>query len=458
MAKRTTLIIELIGMALLIAVSLGGCWLFGVDNRMGLADALVTLPSSITPAPSGPSSAYGAPRGVAEVIAHVQGLYAPIRDTYNLIASEAIEFTRDLLDRIDTDIFANGDLMDYLDENGSFAADTTDDLGRVVVWEVTKSGSDYTVAGWKDYSVDEWRQILYASFTQTGNRLTGYAVVAQDKALADRALFRVEFDNADPDEGKVIILEAVEIDDDSEVRNIPTALWLKAFQKGDEFHIAASVYYEDVDVESGALEQHYMDVLNNGQNGAFVVDGTGVHGAYIYNGAFELLGTEDRGAVNLALVPANYAGADYFSAYSVGAVYRNSIGAWVLSPADSTILDAINAVPGLPYPGMTSTSTPTPTEIDQIFANLLYIQANIPEPSSELDNVLFATQLTNPGYFDSSETETFVGTADLNTPGWAATLPAITLTIPADRDPDTISALMVDFPAGMAATPPAPTF
>lgn len=434
-------------------VVLAGCQMPADQNQpaFGLADALVTFPDSMQPAPGSRAPL----ASEAEVITRVQGLFTPVRDNYNALAIDGITFVADLLNSLDIDLFGNEDLMAYLEENGSVVLGGTTSDGNEARYEIVKNVNDYTVAGWTNYG-GTWAQAIYIDFTAAGDDISGDVWVAEDTNAAGRAIFQATLNNNDPDYGLVTEFRADNLDSQStSLVNVPTKLWLKAYDDGTTFQIAANVYYVDIDVESGEIEPYYMSVLNNGQVSAFTVNDPGVNGAYSYRGAFDISGSTDRGKIDLALVPANYTGTDFFTAYSVGANYETAIASWILDPADPALMNAINGYPGIPNGGHTSTTAPTAQQIADLFADLEHIYEQDPS-DADLANVLFATQLTNPAYFDGSLAESFVGTEDLLKPAWADTLPAFALAIEVDQT--ALGSMTVEFPTAMAATPPATTF
>ena len=410
-----------------------GCAWFGGSQTLGLSSALVEFPSSISPSSA---TTRIVPRSAsADVIASVQGIYTPVRDNYNAIAIDAIEFIGELLDEIDENIFADAGLMNYLEDNGSLVAG--DATAR---WEITRSGNDYTVAGWTYYT-DVWAQSIYVEFSVVGDRISGTVTLSEESAAADRTIYQAVFDSNDPALGLVTELSVVNLDSGNmDVNNIPTRLWIKAYDDGSSFQIAASVFYTAVNLEPGDLNDEFMDYIN--PTGAPTPEGV-----YMYRGSFET-GGEERGKIDLALVPAaGYAGTDWFSLYSLGRIYEETVGAFVI--ADSGLVDAINLT-GHVSPPITIGSSPVAvmTAIEQIYA--------ADQTDASVANVVFSTQLTNPAYFAAGTGDTFVGTEDLLRPTWADTLPIFGLTI--EQDQNTLPSMTVAFPSAMAAEPPAPTF
>lgn len=447
----------------LAAIGLSSCGWFGGDEPLDLSSAIIEMPSALIPATEGVSASIQsrATDASATVIERVQSLFTPVRDHYNAMAYQALTATREWLDQIDLHVFQSEWVMDYLAENGALIVENETQTGRT---EVTQSadGTAYTVRTWA--LVGEWTKTMDMSFTRAGDRLYG-TVVARDDADAseDRPLYQIDFDTADPDyDGAMTTrLRAVNLsygrltdaDPDNDV-NRADKLWVLAYQREGEFHIAANVHYLDVKVEDTDFGPYYMPVLNNGQVDPYTYGAPGVDGCYSYLGAFLDSEEESRGKIDLALVPANYAGpVSIFTAYSVGATYAGGVANWVR--ADTVMQGHINDFLALhaDNPDVPADVGPDSTT-EGIFAALEFVQAELDEPNAELDQMLFVTLLTNPAYFDAAEEDSFIGSEDLNKPEWAADVPDYALSVEVDQTE--LPVLTVEMP-GAGDAPPEPT-
>ena len=438
------------GLLLVAALSMSGCILFPGYRKaaFGLAEALVKMPGAITKRIDATTSNYIAPRSSNAVIASLQGIYTPVRDNYNEIANNAIEFTRDLLASIDLELFGNRRLVNYLEENGEFVFNDGSQA-----WQITQTGTVYTVAGWEKVA-GVWYPTIYITFTQDGDHLFGEVVAIDTPEDSDSPTYRIVFDNADADfQGAMTTeLEAVNLDySNISEFNIPTKLWLRAYAQGEVFQIATSVYYTDVNLEDNQdIQPYLMGLIEDPLNAPYVPDELGITGLYQYRGTFQVNAEVDRGMIDLALVPGytDPATTDEFTEYSVGALWKEAIAEWIRG--DAALLDAINAAAGSDLHALSIT--------DEIFTVLVNYQATLGAgESDDLDNILFVVLLTNPAYFDNQFDDSFVGTAELNTPDWASELPNVT-PLDIERDQLTMPNLTVDFTGtGMTAEPPAAT-
>lgn len=462
---------------LLVAISLSSCgggWFGGGTEPPNLSDALVEMPDALVPATDGSASVYArATDATATVIERVQGLFTPVRDNYNAIAYDAIEFTRGILDAIDTHIFGSETIMEYLQENGALVFEEDDAAGRTEI-TLSDDGTEYAVQSWVLVG-DVWTKTLDVAFSQAGDRLSGTIVVRDEDSIDEaRPIYQVDFDTANPGRGGAMTTElrAVNLaygllDNDITTDDFNRAdkLWLLAYQADGEFHIAANVHYLDVKVEDASFGPYYMPVLNNGQNPSYTYGDQGVEGCYSYRGAFFDSETESHGALDLALVPANYAGTEpIFDAYSVGATYKQAITNWITADvAESaalrtninTLLELLRTELAVTEPVDVTTSS----DVDAVFAALEFIDENWepadPSERDDLAEVLFVTQLTNPAYFDSSLEDSFVGTADLNAPEWAADVPTPALEVEVNQTD--LPELTIEMP-GAEEDPPEATF
>ncbi|MEE8440554.1 MAG: hypothetical protein V3S41_02440, partial [Spirochaetia bacterium] len=402
---------------LLAAVLLtSGCILVPGFRRaaFGLADALVKIPGAITRKVVAATSSSVAPRSSDAVIASVQGIYTPVRDDYNEIANSAIEFTREMLAGIDENLFGNRRLVKYLEDNGEVFFND-----GVEAWQITQAGTVYTVAGSENVA-GVWYPTIYITFTQEGEHLFGEVVAIDTPEDSNSPTYRIVFDNADVDfQGAMTTeLEAVNLNyNNLDTFNIPTKLWLRAYAQGEVFQIAASVYYTEVNLEDDQEIQPYLMAIMKGPAAPYALDELGITGLYQYRGVFQVNAEVDRGTIDLALVPGytTPTGTE-FADYSVGALWKEAIAAWIVDPELAMANDGVTqgeevrtfindfhfslnlAVAETWYPIGTGSLEA------EVFDALAFIQTNLPDTDparGELDNLLFVVLLTNPAYFDN---------------------------------------------------------
>ncbi|NBC28570.1 MAG: hypothetical protein GVY29_01095 [Spirochaetes bacterium] len=423
-------IAKVLAAAMLVAIVFSGCNLIGGlvgrgDTVEGVKDALVQFPESLTKSSTSSqmqSLASVVPQATdAEVIDYVGYVYAPVREHYNPIAQGAIDFTVEMLTAVEDNILSNGVIMNRLDNQGEVSGYED---GETSAYRVTKPAADtYTVELWAQ-SDGAWQKNIDLTIEPSGDGWKGTIIARNTDDPAKNTLYQVDFDENDADFGKVTELRAVDLevydaDDPERDENVPTKLWIQAFEKDDTFSVNAAVNYTHVDIEdSSDFGDLFLAEIDGGETTE-----DGIVASYIYQGVASL--TEDQGAVSLALVPGNVDdNSTIFDTYAYGEIYKRAIGNWVrtnpeLEPGVS-LIPAINAyldLAGNPVADISDSSTD-----DEVFAALEAIRdwADAQgEDTSDLDAILFVVEVVNPGYYTSTG---FVGTAQLATPDWAADL------------------------------------
>lgn len=456
-----------------VLMMLASCGWFGGDNEPALGDALIKMPEALTPAGGGTAAVQSRAADAEQaVFDHVQSLFTPVRDAYNALAYDAIEFTRQMLEQIDQGVFADETIMDYLEANGAIVFWNAEESA---VTEVTRSddGITYTVRTWVKVS-EVWTKNMEIELDRAGDHLAGVVIVrGESSADESRPIYQIDFDNADPSRDGALTTEVravnlayglLEDDEPDNDMNRADKLWLLAYQNDSTFQIAANVFYLDVEVEDDPeFGQYYMPVLNNGQVDPYTHGAPGVHGCYSYIGAFLDSEDESRGKLNLALVPANYTGTEsIFDEYSVAATYAEAVGNYVRDPGGE-IQSPINAFLAYHRDELQTPDTPadvdTETSTEDVFTVIEFVEANLADGDDGkelLQELLFVTRLTNPAYFDASEADSFVGTQDLRSPDWADDLPEFELEVEVDQSE--LPELTVTMPGGEEKnTPPEAT-
>ncbi len=414
-----------------VLVVLAGCEFSAPGgSSVDVSDVLVDIPSAI----NNPNASRGVLSGQTltveeELLADVQPIYNPIREHYNPIAQNVIDFADQLIAGVQTHIFGNEGAMALLD--GGEALQSTDSSAGEK-WQVTETGGTYTVEHWKTISDDSWKKIIHMTVnTESGYSGTIHACVGSEADDYPMTI-KVTYDTADATLGQVTELEAVGMEamaDASETNNIPSKLWLKASQKDGVFNVAANVFYTNV-------------VLHDGEDiGPYVTDvigtGTDINGAYVYRGVVAV--DTNKGQVSLALTPDDQDEAGtIFDTWSMAEIYKQAVAEWIKD--DGTLIDDINTIAD---PAIHGTST-----TEEVFAALVdvadYFEAHGSQ-DPELLGILFVTKLTNPGYFDGDASSVFVGTEEINKPEWAADVPQ-TYELDIEVTPTAISELSVTMP------------
>jgi len=391
----------------------------------GLGDALLGFPAALAE-PSATFSyvteSFSIKTTPADITGYLDYLYRPVRSTYNPLAAQAIGFVDNLLEGVETNIFGNQVVMAALADTGEWASYNQ---AETEAYRVTQSALTYTVEIWKTVDA-QGLKILDLEFTDTGSNYRGTAIAVSDTlGLSERPTYQVDFDTADAVLGKYVELRAVNIQPVTSAANIPRKLWLKAWQDGDGFFVSANIHYVQVDIETTSpFRTQFMEQL-----GAPAAD---VQASYIYRGAVDV--TTDHGGVSLGLVPASVGTTDtatLFTDYSIGAIYKTAIAAWIrtnptitTSTGDQALITVINDI--LVFYGQDALAINTGSNEADIFTALQAVKAILDgggASSADLDAILFVVKVVNPGYYDG--TAGFVGTEELGKPSWAADVPAL---------------------------------
>lgn len=383
-----------------------------------LSEVLPTFPASMSSQTRGIS-----PRETTapEVIDYIGYVYAPVRETYNPLADQALAYINELFSTLDSDVFDSYYIMRDLNDKGICKGTSADQSEK---YFITKVDNAYTVQLWK--LVDRvWVKTLHLTLTKSESDYSGTAYARAASVSSDRTEYRLDFNTADPDYSQVVEISAINIEpDDAAEEEIPRKLWLKAWEKDSAFFIAANVFYIRVNIEENSPYRTQFMALLEGD------DPDNIKGSYMYTAAVSLAaeGTEYAGA-NLALVGESVTdNTAIFTDNSVGALYKEGIAAWLRTDPDNSsggkIVTDINAI--LVNGGQSAyvIADPATATTADIFTalrktkDLLDLSATA---NAELDAVLFVVKLVNPGYYDATG---FIGTEELDKPDWAAQVPA----------------------------------
>lgn len=422
---------------LLAAILLSGCNLVGGlvggnDTVEGLADSLVSFPDSLagdtTSAQVQSASTVEPQADATATLDYVDYVYTPVRDAYNPIAQSAIDFVAETLQSLEENVLSNGFLMNRLDNQGVISGYEENDTRA---WRVTKDeGEIYTVELWAQTD-GVWTKELHMDVESSGEGWKG-TIVARggDNDSGNRPLYEVVFDANDPDRGKITTLRAVDLQsydaaDPQRSENVPTKLWMEAFEAEDTFSVNAAINYTHIDIEDASpFREEFLDVIENDGSDGFT--SSNLVASYVYQGIASL--TADRGAVSLALVPSNVdSNESIFTDFSYGSIYTQAIGDWTrtnpnVDDAGENLINAVNwylARAGNPVPDISTASTDA--EVFAAFEAIRDWADSAGEDTSDLDAILFVVEVVNPGYYISTG---FVGTAALETPSWAGELAA----------------------------------
>ncbi len=431
-------------------------------EEINLDKALLDLPQAVN-APEASSRRLGhlsrSAVGEGEIIDSLKYIFNPVRDTYNPLAAEAIRFTRLLLADISEAIFQNKDIMRSLHEEGlvelTYEEEDTTHKARL-----TKNGSSYAIEAWKILE-DTWFKFLDLRFAKEGERYYGTIYTREEMLDADiRPEYRFDFDTQNPTVGHSMQLSAVNLnqqapatDTPAEKTNIPTKLWLNAQSDNETFYIAGNVYYENINIETDSdFYTYFMSVLNEMEQ--FIPGVTVVNGNYIYRGAVDLF--NDRGAIDLALVPEAVTGSEsIFTDYSIGKIYEEAIAEWIrnetVDNSTVTLVQAVNLLLAVAKSDVRISAESSTEEIMTALEIVLEYLDSIRDPDArQISDILFIVQIVNPGYFDSENG--FVGNDEIRRPDWADTIPGyetlqvksaaevssdnFTVVMPDDENPD----------------------
>jgi hypothetical protein len=428
--KTRVLIVALVAA---LFVVLAGCeFSTPAGSSVDVSGVLVSIPSAINNPNAGRAVFSGQTLTVEdELLADVQPIYNPIREHYNPIAQDVIDFADQLITAVQTHIFDNEGAMTLLD-SGEAIQSTDATAGEK--WQVTKSGGTYTVENWQEMDDGSWKKILHMTVnTESGYSGTIYACVG-DAADGYPMTIKVVYDTADATLGQVTELEAVGMEamaDATETTNIPSKLWLKASQKDGVFNVAANVFYTQVKLHEGEVIGDKLTArIGNGST-------TDVNGAYVYRGVVNV--DTNKGKVELALTPANQNDAGtIFTTWSMAENYKQAVAEWITG--DATLMSDINTI--------ADPDIDTSSSADDVFAALVDVADHFEAQGTqdpELLAILYVTKLTNPGFFDGTATSAFVGTNDLRKPDWAANIPQ-DFGLDVQVTPQTISGLSLTMP------------
>ena len=428
----TQRIARILSVAMAAAVVLSGCNLIGGivgrgDTVEGVKDALVQFPESLTKSStSSQMQSLGsvAPQATeAEVIDYVGYVYAPVREHYNPIAQGAIDFTVEMLTAVEDNILSNGVIMNRLDNRGEVSGYED---GETSAYRVIKPAANtYTVELWAQ-SDGAWQKNIDLTVEPSGDGWKGTIIARNTDDPAKNTLYRVDFDENDADFGKVTELRAVDLEvydaaDPDRDENVPTKLWIQAFEKDDKFSVNAAVNYTHIDIED---DSDFGDLFLDEIDSAKTTE-DGIVASYIYQGVASL--TEDQGAVSLALVPGDVDdNSTIFDEYAYGEIYKRAIGEWVRTNPEvddqgtkliAVVNDILSQITNPQIDSIDASSSD-----DDVFLALEdvrdYLEAG-GSSTADLDAILFVVEVVNPGYYTS---QGFQGTSRLATPDWASDL------------------------------------
>ncbi len=423
-------------LAMLVLFVFSGCNLVGNlfaprgTTVSGLSDSLVSFPESLSRRTDTATQSSGTVAPMSDetldsVIDYVDYVYRPVRNSFNPLAQAAIDVTNELLGEVESAVLSNENVMGILESEGEFSGYNDDETEAYQVTLDTSTGADvYTVQIWKAAD-GAWRKDLHMQFQESGDGYKGALTIRNTESGAEEGeLYQIDFDADDPDYGKLTEVRGVNIDGDDpndpdDNVNIPTRLWVQAFEQNDRFHVNATIHYTEIQIEDQtAFGSCFMDELDNDR----ATDN--VTASYIYQGIAAASEGEDRGAVSLALVPSNVTGTDtIFTTYAYGEIYKRAIGEWVRSnpqlDSGDDLIPAVNNILG-------NVTDPAVVSIDDqsdnadIFTALEEVRDFLISDGSsapDLDAILFVVEVVNPAYYTADGG--FVGSDTLNTPTWA---------------------------------------
>ncbi len=391
-----------------------------LTEEISLSKATLDLPSSINEPETRSITRSESPL----IINALKHLYDPIREEYNPMASQAIDYIKNILLLIDENIFHSREIMTSLIRDNFYELPFTDDNSTENMLRVTRNENDYEVEMWKK-AESAWIKYLNIAFTVNRDNLNGIIYLSEPSLVQEKnVLYKIIF-NTDDSCGHSLELSAINLDysegaDLSE--NIADRLWLKICKSSNSFYISANVHYTHVNLgNSTGFDDYVMAQL---YDGSYIPGTTVVNANYIYSGAVNL--TNGNGAVSLALVPeSDNSTSEIFDEYSIGNIYKEAIVEWIKEATDTEsgkpLIQVINDVLNQAEENIISVSSSS----DEIFTALgqvqSYLETHGNTDNSTLKEILFVVKLVNPGYFEKDNG--FIGNDLINTPAWADLVP-----------------------------------
>ncbi len=393
----------------IVVLVLASCGLFpGADEGIDLTGLTPEIPGVIArggaPAPGGqPAQSLGRMASVSdqELLDELSSVYHPVWNQYNVIGVEAIRFVDEILAGIEENIFGAPLLRRRAESGETIVFEYSESGGQPAVIRVafTESTNTWVIEQWRtDTVTDPGTPVLvknlHVNLVQGPEGDSG-TITVRDLSMPEsiRTTFAVDFSRDSAGNAGITLrgdqLDYDDPEDPDDDRNIPGRIWLEASEAEDRFVVAGNISYRQVDPpDTWEFRDQYIAVLNGG-----VIPESLIPANYLYRA---VVNTEtDNASIELALAPADYAATDVFAELSVGEVYREAIGNWVLSTegGDPDLVAALNAELSLDPP-LSGTST-----VAEVFAALEQLAAADPD-NAELAGVLFAVKLTNPAYLE----------------------------------------------------------
>jgi len=383
----------------------------GIQEQITLSKVILDLPSAIN-APESRENKKGV--SAATIFNTISLLYSPIRDEFNPLAAQALDYTKNIFFLIDENIFHNRPVMAKINRDNLLETDF-DDNGTEGRLRISKNESTYTVELWQKNDT-AWDKALYVEFTLTNTVYTGTLYTALPvQGSAEKILYKIDFNTADVC-GHSMVISIINLEyAENGSENIPSRIWLKVCKSGNRFYAAGNRYSLNVNI--GRDMDFSNEVMDQLYDGEYVPGTTVVNANYIYTAAVDL--TSGNGAASVALVPeTDNRTAEIFDIYSVGNIYREAVAQWIKNTTDPDLIQIINDI--LTDAGEVLISKDSST--NAIFEALQQVKEYLGEQSDEtLDGILFVVQLVNPGYFSGESG--FTGNDLINTPSWAADVP-----------------------------------
>lgn len=385
----------------------------GFQKEISLSKVILDLPSAIS-APEARQDRREIGPGV--ILYTIKKLYSPIRDEFNPLAAQALDYTKNILFIIDENIFHNRAIMAKINRDNLFETELNDN-GTEGWLRVSKDENTYIVELWQK-SGSDWNKVLYVEFTLSNTVYTGTLYTALPVQGSEQdVLYKIDFNTADAC-GHSMAVSIINLEyGENYAENIPSRIWLKVCQSGNAFYAAGNRYTLNVDMGHDlGFRDEVMDLLYDGD---YVAGTTVVNANYIYTAAVDLAG--GNGAASVALVPeTDNSTTEMFDIYSVGHIYKEAVAEWIKNTTDPDLVQIINTV--LDEAGQTSITENSDT--DTIFEALKQVKDYLEGQDKDhetLDGILFVVQLVNPGYFEKESG--FIGNDLINTPDWAEDIP-----------------------------------